>query len=104
MGICIYVNIQCVGRVIRSKTDYGLVVLADARYNMYHIYTVYLSMHILLYVSFTAHLCSTPALYNPIVYTCLSPYVSTYMYTPAYSSVPIYQPIYRVYILLVCTI
>lgn len=24
---------QCVGRVIRSKTDYGLVVLADSRYN-----------------------------------------------------------------------
>jgi DNA excision repair protein ERCC-2 len=24
---------QCVGRVIRSKTDYGLVILADARYN-----------------------------------------------------------------------
>jgi DNA excision repair protein ERCC-2 len=23
---------QCVGRVIRSKTDYGLVILADARY------------------------------------------------------------------------
>jgi len=26
---------QCVGRVIRSKTDYGLVVLADSRYNRY---------------------------------------------------------------------
>lgn len=24
---------QCVGRVIRSKTDYGLVILADSRYN-----------------------------------------------------------------------
>eukprot|EP00815_Leptocylindrus_aporus_P013722 CAMPEP_0116071416 /NCGR_PEP_ID=MMETSP0322-20121206/13741_1 /TAXON_ID=163516 /ORGANISM="Leptocylindrus danicus var. apora, Strain B651" /LENGTH=332 /DNA_ID=CAMNT_0003559709 /DNA_START=578 /DNA_END=1573 /DNA_ORIENTATION=- len=24
---------QCVGRVIRSKTDYGLMVLADSRYN-----------------------------------------------------------------------
>jgi len=24
---------QCVGRVIRSKTDYGLMILADARYN-----------------------------------------------------------------------
>jgi DNA excision repair protein ERCC-2 len=24
---------QCVGRVIRSKTDYGIVVLADSRYN-----------------------------------------------------------------------
>lgn len=24
---------QCVGRVIRSKTDYGLIVLADSRYN-----------------------------------------------------------------------
>ena len=23
---------QCVGRVIRSKTDYGLVILADSRY------------------------------------------------------------------------
>jgi hypothetical protein len=23
---------QCIGRVIRSKTDYGIVVLADARY------------------------------------------------------------------------
>lgn len=26
---------QCVGRVIRSKTDYGLVILADSRYNRY---------------------------------------------------------------------
>ena len=25
---------QCVGRVIRSKTDYGVMVFADARYNM----------------------------------------------------------------------
>ena len=24
---------QCVGRVIRSKTDYGLMILADSRYN-----------------------------------------------------------------------
>ena len=24
---------QCVGRVIRSKTDYGIVILADSRYN-----------------------------------------------------------------------
>jgi DNA excision repair protein ERCC-2 len=24
---------QCIGRVVRSKTDYGLVLLADARYN-----------------------------------------------------------------------
>ena len=24
---------QCVGRVIRSKTDYGLMILADTRYN-----------------------------------------------------------------------
>ena len=24
---------QCVGRVIRSKTDYGLIVFADSRYN-----------------------------------------------------------------------
>ncbi len=24
---------QCVGRVIRSKTDYGLIILADSRYN-----------------------------------------------------------------------
>merc|ERR1711871_193202 len=24
---------QCVGRVIRSKTDYGIVVLADSRFN-----------------------------------------------------------------------
>jgi DNA excision repair protein ERCC-2 len=24
---------QCVGRVIRSKTDYGIVVLADSRYD-----------------------------------------------------------------------
>ena len=24
---------QCVGRVIRSKTDYGLMIFADARYN-----------------------------------------------------------------------
>ena len=24
---------QCVGRVIRSKTDYGLMILADNRYN-----------------------------------------------------------------------
>jgi DNA excision repair protein ERCC-2 len=24
---------QCVGRVIRSKTDYGIVILADARFN-----------------------------------------------------------------------
>jgi Helicase C-terminal domain len=24
---------QCVGRVIRSKTDYGLMVFADSRYN-----------------------------------------------------------------------
>lgn len=24
---------QCVGRIIRSKTDYGIVVLADSRYN-----------------------------------------------------------------------
>ena len=26
---------QCVGRVIRSKVDYGLVVLADSRYNQH---------------------------------------------------------------------
>jgi len=26
---------QCVGRVVRSKTDYGLVILADARYTRY---------------------------------------------------------------------
>jgi len=24
---------QCIGRVIRSKTDYGLIILADSRYN-----------------------------------------------------------------------
>lgn len=24
---------QCIGRVIRSKTDYGLMILADSRYN-----------------------------------------------------------------------
>ena len=24
---------QCMGRVIRSKTDYGLIILADSRYN-----------------------------------------------------------------------
>jgi DNA excision repair protein ERCC-2 len=24
---------QCVGRVIRSKTDYGLMIFADSRYN-----------------------------------------------------------------------
>ena len=24
---------QCIGRVIRSKTDYGIVVLADSRFN-----------------------------------------------------------------------
>jgi DNA excision repair protein ERCC-2 len=24
---------QCVGRVIRSKTDYGLIIFADSRYN-----------------------------------------------------------------------
>ena len=26
---------QCVGRVIRSKTDYGLMIFADSRYNRY---------------------------------------------------------------------
>ena len=26
---------QCIGRVVRSKTDYGVVVLADRRYNNY---------------------------------------------------------------------
>jgi hypothetical protein len=26
---------QCVGRVIRSKTDYGIVILADERYNRF---------------------------------------------------------------------
>jgi DNA excision repair protein ERCC-2 len=26
---------QCVGRVIRSKTDYGIVVLADSRFNRF---------------------------------------------------------------------
>lgn len=26
---------QCVGRVIRSKLDYGLMIFADSRYNRY---------------------------------------------------------------------
>ena len=31
---------QCIGRVIRSKRDYGLVVLADKRYDQIHLYNI----------------------------------------------------------------